>query len=48
MMAAALFNWTETSFFAIAVVLLGIPVFYLWKQTIDKRQMKVQRSENKK
>jgi APA family basic amino acid/polyamine antiporter len=37
MMTAALLNWTETSFFAIAVVIAGIPVFYLWQRLINKK-----------
>lgn len=34
MMVAALMNWTTTSFFAIGVVVLGIPVFYLWRKLV--------------
>ena len=34
MMIAALLNWTTTSLFAIGVVIVGIPVFYIW-QTVD-------------
>jgi len=37
MMIAALFNWTVPSFCAIAVILLGIPVFRLWKRPGRKR-----------
>ena len=39
MMTAALFNWTIPSFCAIAVILLGIPVFYLWKRLVNKRRL---------
>jgi len=32
MMTAALLAWTKTSVAAIAVVIIGIPVFYIWKR----------------
>jgi len=32
MMIAAVFTWVRTSWFAIGVVLVGIPVFFLWKK----------------
>ena len=39
MMAAALMAWTETSKFAIGVVLAGIPVFYIWRWRVgDPRE----------
>jgi basic amino acid/polyamine antiporter, APA family len=31
MMIAALLSWTTTSIFAIGVVIIGIPVFYIWQ-----------------
>jgi APA family basic amino acid/polyamine antiporter len=31
MMTAALLTWTKTSLFAIAIVILGIPIFYIWQ-----------------
>lgn len=34
MMIAALMCWTVTSAFAIGVLLLGIPVYYLWQRTV--------------
>lgn len=37
MMIAALLNWTNTSLFAIAVVIIGIPIFYLWQWFINKK-----------
>ncbi len=37
MMIAALLNWTRTSFFAIAVVILGVPVFYIWQWLINRK-----------
>ncbi|HRZ27245.1 MAG TPA: amino acid permease [Spirochaetota bacterium] len=36
MMIAALMNWTETSLFAIGVVLAGIPVYYLWRRFVSR------------
>lgn len=36
MMIAALLNWTKTSLFAIAIVIVGIPIFYLWQWMINK------------
>jgi basic amino acid/polyamine antiporter, APA family len=36
MMIAALLSWTKTSIFAIGVVIIGIPVFYIW-QFVAKR-----------
>ncbi len=36
MMIAALCCWTMTSAFAIGVLLLGIPVYYLWQRKIEK------------
>lgn len=38
MMIAALLNWTRTSLFAIAVVIIGIPVFYCWQRFVSKRR----------
>ncbi|MGV7928384.1 MAG: APC family permease [Spirochaetota bacterium] len=32
MMAAALMNWTTTSIFAIGVLAVGVPVFYIWRR----------------
>ncbi|HNU92430.1 MAG TPA: amino acid permease [Spirochaetota bacterium] len=32
MMIAALLNWTSSSLFAIGVLALGVPVFYVWKK----------------
>ncbi|HSV96552.1 MAG TPA: amino acid permease [Spirochaetota bacterium] len=32
MMAAALMNWTTTSLFAMAVLALGVPVFFIWRR----------------
>jgi len=32
MMIAALMNWTETSFFAMGAVAVGVPVYYLWRR----------------
>ncbi|HOO72498.1 MAG TPA: amino acid permease [Spirochaetota bacterium] len=32
MMAAALVNWTATSFFALGAVALGVPVYFIWKR----------------
>jgi len=40
MMAASLFAWTDTSLVAIAVVILGIPVFYIWKWAVALRERK--------
>jgi APA family basic amino acid/polyamine antiporter len=37
MMTAALLNWTKTSLFAIAVVIIGIPIFYIWQWCINKK-----------
>ncbi|TAL33746.1 MAG: amino acid permease [Spirochaetes bacterium] len=37
MMAAALFNWTITSLFAIGIVLAGIPVYYLWQRLLARK-----------
>jgi APA family basic amino acid/polyamine antiporter len=39
MMIAALLSWTKTSAFAIAVVILGIPVFYTWQRCTNKKQL---------
>lgn len=36
MMIAALCCWTITSAFAIGVLLLGIPVYYLWQRKIER------------
>jgi len=36
MMTAALMNWTTTSLFAIGVLALGVPVFYLWRRVVRK------------
>ncbi len=36
MMIAALLNWTRTSLFAIGVVIIGIPIFYLWQRIIKR------------
>jgi basic amino acid/polyamine antiporter, APA family len=36
MMIAALLSWTTTSIFAIGVVIIGIPVFYIWKSTVNR------------
>jgi APA family basic amino acid/polyamine antiporter len=32
MMAAAIMNWTTTSLFAMGVLALGVPVFYIWRR----------------
>jgi basic amino acid/polyamine antiporter, APA family len=37
MMAAALMNWTKTSLFAMGVVVLGIPVYFIWKYFFSKK-----------
>jgi APA family basic amino acid/polyamine antiporter len=37
MMIAALLNWTKTALFAIAVLVLGIPIFYVWQWCIHKK-----------
>jgi APA family basic amino acid/polyamine antiporter len=37
MMIAALLKWTTASFVAIAVVILGIPIFYVWQWFINKK-----------
>jgi len=39
MMVAALMSWTSTSLFAIGVVVLGIPVFYLWQIFVNKKTL---------
>ncbi len=33
---AALLTWTKTSLFAIAIVALGVPLFYLWRRFAEK------------
>ena len=37
MMVAGFTAWTSTSKFAVSVVLLGIPVFYLWRYYLKRR-----------
>ncbi len=37
MMTAALLNWTKTSLFAIGVIAVGVPVFYLWQRFAGKQ-----------
>jgi basic amino acid/polyamine antiporter, APA family len=36
MMIAALLSWTTTSIFAIGVVIVGIPVFYIWQFVVKR------------
>jgi basic amino acid/polyamine antiporter, APA family len=36
MMIAALLSWTTTSIFAIGIVIIGIPVFYIWESILKR------------
>jgi APA family basic amino acid/polyamine antiporter len=37
MMVAGFLAWTRTSWFAIMVVVMGIPIFYLWRWIVNRR-----------
>jgi APA family basic amino acid/polyamine antiporter len=37
MMIGSLFTWTKTSLIAIAVVMIGIPIFYIWQHIVKSK-----------
>ncbi len=40
MMIAALLSWTTTSLFAIAITIVGIPVFFIWRSIVKNKSTK--------